>query len=196
MKKTLPLLAILFLLFTQKTTAQLSKGNVLVGADLAGFNFDLGKSSGFDISVSPKAAWFIKNNVAVGAYALLAFQKSGEGAPTTTTYSIGPLARYYVDKPDMNLLKHGRWFGEVNAGITGVNVSGSEGGSTNGLGFGFGPGYAYFITPNIGLETLLKYNGVLGFGDETYQSRIGLNIGFQIYLPGKSTLNQVKANEQ
>lgn len=194
MKKTLSVLSVLLLLLTQRTNAQLEKGNVLVGADLAGFEFDLGKSSGFNISLSPKAAWFIKDNVAIGAYALLGFTKSGEGAPTTTTYGVGPLARYYVNKPDMNLLKHGRWFAEVNAGITGVNVS-DGGGSTNGLGFGFGPGYAYFITPNIGFETLLKYNGVLGFGDETYQSRIALNLGFQIYLPGKSTLNKVKAQE-
>jgi hypothetical protein len=194
MKKTLSLLTILCLFLVQTTKAQLQKGNVLVGADLAGFEFDLGKSSGFDISISPKAAWFIKDNVAIGAYALLAFTKSGEGAPTTTTYSVGPLGRYYVNKPDMNLLKSGRWFAEVNAGITGVNVS-EGGGSTNGLGFGFGPGYAYFITPNIGLETLLKYNGLLGFGDETYQSRLALNIGFQIYLPGKATLNKVKSTE-
>ena len=195
MKKTLSVLAVLLLLLTQRTNAQLEKGNVLVGADLAGFDFDLGKSSGFDISISPKAAWFIRDNVAIGAYTLLAFTKSGEGAPTTTTYSIGPLGRYYVNKPDVNLLKQGRWFAEVNAGITGINVSGDERSSTNGLGFGFGPGYAYFITPNIGFETLLKYNGVLGFGDETYQSRIGLHLGFQIYLPGRSTLDKVKSQE-
>ena len=55
MKKTLSVLAVLLLLLTQRTNAQLEKGNVLVGADLAGFDFDLGKSSGFDISISPKA---------------------------------------------------------------------------------------------------------------------------------------------
>ena len=195
MKKTLPVLAILSLLFTQKTNAQLEKGNVLVGTDVAHFDFNLGKSSGFDINIEPKAAWFINNNVAVGAFVQLGFAKSGEGAPTTTTYGVGPLARYYFNDPKMNLLKHGRWFAEGNVGIQGVNVS-EGGGSTNGLGLGVGPGYAYFITPNVGLETLLKYNGVLGFGDEAYQSLLSLNFGFQIYLPGRSTVNNVKANEQ
>ncbi|MEP6595022.1 MAG: hypothetical protein ABJA71_03705, partial [Ginsengibacter sp.] len=54
------------------------------------------------------------------------------------------------------------------------------------LGLGFGPGYAYFITPNIGLETLLKYNGIIGFGNATTQSNLNLNVGFQIYLPTRN----------
>ena len=94
----------------------------------------------------------------------------------------------------MNLLKHGRWFAEANAGIEGRNQS-KGGGSTNGLGIGFGPGYAYFITPNIGFESLLKWNPLVGFGDEGFQSNLSLNFGFQIYLPGKATLNKVKSQE-
>jgi hypothetical protein len=195
MKKTLSILAISLLLFIKKTNAQLERGNALVGADIAHFDFNLGKSSGFDINIEPKAAWFINNNIAIGALVQLGFSKSGEGAPTTTTYGVGPLGRYYVNDPKMNLLKHGRWFFEGNFGIQGVNVS-EGGGSTNGLGLGIGPGYAYFITPNIGLETLLKYNGVLGFGDEAYQSLLSLHFGFQIYLPGRATMNSVKNGEK
>jgi hypothetical protein len=194
MKKTLSLLVILSLLLTQKSNAQLEKGNVLVGADLANFNIGLEKDAGFSLSLSPKAAWFIKDNVAFGAYVKLGFSKDNSNGPTNTTYGVGPLARYYVNKPDMNPLKHGRWFGEANAGIEGRNQS-KGGGSTNGLGIGFGPGYAYFITKNIGFETLFKWNPLIGFGDEGFQSNFTLNFGFQIYLPGKATVDKVKSQE-
>jgi len=50
------------------------------------------------------------------------------------------------------------------------------------LGLGFGPGYAYFITENIGLETLLKYNLIVGFGSSATNSNLNLSLGFQIYL--------------
>ena len=72
-------------------------------------------------------------------------------------------------------------FFEGNVGVQGKSVS--NGSNTTGLGVGVGPGFAYFITPNVGLEGLLKYNGIVGFGSEAYTSNLGLNIGFQIYLP-------------
>lgn len=197
MKKTLFVLVILSLLLTQKTNAQLEKGNVLVGADLANFNIGLEEDAGFNVNLVPKAAWFIKDNVAFGAYAKLGFSKDNSSGPTTTIYGVGPLVRYYAGKEelkDLNFLKHGRWFGEANVGIEGRNQS-KGGGSTNGLGLGFGPGYAYFITPNIGLEGLFKWNPLIGFGDEGFQSNFSLNFGFQIYLPGKATLNKVKTQE-
>ena len=174
--------------------AQLQKGNVLVGGDIANFNLGLEKNAGFNIALDPKAAWFINSNTALGAYVKFGVSKANKNSATATTYGVGPLARYYVTDPKMTLLQHGRFFGEANIGIEGQNVS-DGGGSTNGLGFGFGPGYAYFITPNIGLETLLKYNGLTGFGDEGYTSNLNLSVGFQIYLPGKSTRDKIIRDE-
>ena len=197
MKKTLPLLAILFLLFTQKTTAQLSKGNVLVGADLANFRIALKAGQETSLELTPNAAWFIKDNVAVGPYVNLGWS-AVKDTYTQTTYGVGALGRYYINKPNLNPLKHGIFFGQVNVGIGGTNYNDKaldNDYSTNGLDFGFGPGYAYFITPNIGLETLLRYNGTLGFGHEAYTNYLNLHFGFQIYLPGRATLNKVKSQE-
>jgi hypothetical protein len=81
----------------------------------------------------------------------------------------------------MNLLHHSRFFVEGNVGIEGDNPA--VGDNTNGLGLGIGPGWTYFITPNIGLEALLKYNGIVGFGSKPTSSNLNLTIGFQIYLP-------------
>jgi hypothetical protein len=78
-------------------------------------------------------------------------------------------------------LRHARFFFEANAGIEGTNPA--SGDNTNGLGLGIGPGLAYFITPNVGLEGLLKYQGIVGFGSETTSSALILSLGLQIYLP-------------
>jgi len=91
----------------------------------------------------------------------------------------------------VEVLRHGRIFGEATVGLGGINVS-DGGGHTNGLDFSVGPGFAYFVTPSIGLETLLKYNGVGGFGNAGYQSTLNLSFGLQVYLPGKGTARKVK----
>jgi hypothetical protein len=50
---------------------------------------------------------------------------------------------------------------------------------------------AYFVNENIALEALLKYNKVFGFGNDGGQSLLGINLGFQIYLPRGSMRAQV-----
>ena len=181
------LLAIITAGFT--ASAQIQQGNVLMGGDIANMNIGLNASKPFSIQLTPKAAWFVQDNVALGGYVNLGVA-TAKSSPTTFTYGVGGLGRYYMGS-DAPLLKHSRFFGEATIGIGGINVS-NGGGNTNGLDFSFGPGYAYFITPSVGLETLLKFNGVAGFGSQTFQSNLNLGFGFQIYLPGKSTASKVK----
>ena len=197
MKKTLSILVILSLLLTQKINAQLESGNVLVGADIANFRIALKSGQETSIQLTPRAAWFIKNNVAIGPYATLGYS-AVKDSYTNTTYGIGGFGRYYVSKPELSPLKQGRFFGAANVGIGGINYNDKtpddNDRSTNGLDIGFGPGYAYFITPNVSFETLLRYNGTVGFGNEAYTNYLNLAIGFAIYLPGKSTMHKVEGD--
>jgi hypothetical protein len=170
-------------------SAQIQQGNVLVGSTFSNISLGLNKPNVFSFNITPEAAWFVQDNVALGGYVNLGIQ-TAKGSSTTTTYGVGALGRYYTGS-DVSVLKHGRFFGEATVGFGGTNVS-DGGGNTNGLNIGVGPGFAYFITPNIGLETLLKYDGLTGFGNQTYQSTLTLNFGLQIYLPGKSTASKVK----
>ena len=170
--------------------AQIQKGNVMVGGDLADISLGLNSPSVFSFSISPKAAWFVEDNLALGGVVNLGIQ-TAKGSNTVTTYGVGGLGRYYAGS-DVSVLNHGRFFGEATVGFGGINVSNA--GSTNGVNFSFGPGFAYFITPSIGLETLLKYNGLVGFGSQAYNNSLSLNFGFQIYLPGKSTLAKMKSD--
>ncbi|TDG37883.1 hypothetical protein EZJ43_01980 [Pedobacter changchengzhani] len=190
MKKILisSLFSLALMLGVTSANAQIQKGNVLIGGNLANLNLGLESGSNFTFDLTPKAAWFIEDNIAVGGYVDLGLTTNK--ISTETRYGVGALARYYTGK-DAEVLKHGRFFVEGNAGFGGSNVN-NNGPKTNGLNLGVGPGFAYFITPNIGLETLLKYNGVVGFGNQATQSALNLSFGFQIYLPGQSTAKKVK----
>lgn len=163
-------------------SAQIQQGNWMVGGDLVSSKFGLNTGSGYDISIQPKAAYFVQNNLAIGGQVTLGVSGVKDG-PTVFTYNLGPMARYYFSGDQVDsLLKHGRFFVEANAGIGGTSIS-KGGDSANGLNLGVGPGYAYFITENIGLEALLKYNGDFGFGNRGNVSNLTFNLGFQIYLP-------------
>jgi hypothetical protein len=192
MKKKFSLITIAIILIASTVNAQIQRGNILVGGDIANFDLVLRKGSPFVMRIDPKLAYFIQDNLAVGGYVNL-----GLTSITGTTffdYGVGLLGRYYFpDKTNMNPLRHSRLFAEANVGITGQNASGG-GNNTNGLGIGFGPGYAYFITQNIGLEVLLKYNGLVGFGNATTQSDLNLNVGFQIYLPTRKLKSKIESD--
>lgn len=188
MKKILTL-TLFAMCFSVIANAQIQKGNFLVGGDLADFNLNLNSGKQFNINLQPKIGFFIRDNIAIGPYVNLGLSTAKDFG-TSVSYGVGAFGRYYVNNKTMDVVKHGRFFVEANAGIEGDNpVSGS---STNGLGLGVGPGFAYFITPNVGLEGLLKYNGIVGFGSSVTSSTLGLGVGFQIYLNSRKMQKRVE----
>jgi hypothetical protein len=190
MKKIVPILLVIAMSFN-KAHAQIQKGYVFVGADIANLNLSLNTGSNFSGALNPKAAWFIRNDLALGGYVNFGVT-TAKGAGSTVTYGIGPLARYYFNDSTKNLTGRGRFFIEANAGIEGRNPAVGE--STNGLGLGIGPGFVYFITRNVGLEALVKYELIVGFGSSVTSSNILANFGVQIYLPGKTLRDAYKMN--
>ena len=166
--------------------SQTQEGSVIVGADLAniGINFQEGNTQ-FSFDLNPKAGWFIKDNLAIGPEVRLGINT--QKGSTSINYGVGAFGRKYFGANTTNLSRTVKWFVEANAGFAGSNLSGDdvEKTSTNGLNLGAGPGLAYFITDNIALEALAKYNLTVGFGSSTTNNNIGIGLGFQIYLPGK-----------
>ncbi|MDE1190562.1 MAG: hypothetical protein PW786_00220 [Arachidicoccus sp.] len=210
---------LLFLFFTgvagvfSVAHGQISKGNVMVGTDLGsgisgignsslfGANFNLNSGSGWNIGISPKIGYFVNDNLLIGGVVNLGYDKAKNvgdiSGAKTTVYGIQALGRYYISPGEHgidNLLKHGRFFFEANAGFAGVNVK--PGNTTNGFAFGFGPGYSYFITPNVALEGLIKYNGLAGGGNTNYQNSLGINFGLQVFLPSSRIRSAVKNPSQ
>ncbi|NML21951.1 porin family protein [Pseudoflavitalea sp. G-6-1-2] len=184
-------------LSANRAQAQLQKGNILIGANLMGMSLDFQKDNNtFNLSINPKAAWFVEDNLAIGGMVDLGL-RTNKGS-TTFTYGVGVLGRYYLADKQVQLLKQSRFFLEGNVGISGnnVHIKGGSDANTNGLGIGFGPGVAYFLTPNISLEGLLKYNLTVGFGNSTTNNQLAFGLGFQIYLPTKKAraiYNDVKS---
>ena len=190
--KTLILTTCLLVMFSFGF-AQTQRGNVMVGADLAniGLDFQEGNTQ-FNFTVNPKVAWFIQDNTALGAEVQLGLNTQ-KGA-TSFSYGIGALGRRYFGPGATNLARTTKVFVEVNAGIYGTNLSGTNvvKTSTNGLGLGAGPGIAWFINQNIAVEALAKYNLTVGFGNSTTTNSIDIGLGFQIYLPGRRVAELAK----
>jgi hypothetical protein len=172
--------------------AQTKKDWYIIGGKISNLGLDFQKgNTGFSFDLSPRVAWFIADNIAVGAEALFGIQ-TGKGF-TTTNYGVGPIARLYLRDKAIEKIKKSRWFIEGNAGIFGTNtkVSGAPSTNTNGLGIGLGPGLAYFLNENIALEALAKYNLTVGFGNSTTNNALSIALGFQIHLP-RSKLHAMK----
>jgi len=182
MKKALLFISLcmILLLTSLSLRAQIQRGNILVGADIADFNLGLDEGGNFGFTINPKLAYFFRDNTAVGGYLTFGL-RTASGAGTSINYGVGALARYYFGAAAADLSHTSRLFVEGNAGIEGDNPA--VGDNTNGLGLGIGPGWTYFITRNIGLEALLKYNGIVGFGSATTSHNLNFSVGFQVYLP-------------
>ncbi len=189
-------LAVTAFIFSTATQAQTEKDWYIIGGSLSniGLNFQNSNTT-FSLDVTPRVAWFVQDDFAIGGEALIGLQ-TGDGF-TTTNYGIGPIARYYLSGNALESVGKTRWFLDANVGIYGANtkVTGMESASTNGLGIGFGPGLAYFINKNIALEAVAKYNLTVGFGNSTTNNGLNVGLGFQIHLPKsklKSLENDVK----
>lgn len=179
MKEKICTALIISILVFGDVQAQIQQGNVMVGGNISNMNLSLDNGGGFNMTLNPKAGWFIRNNLALGAYVDFGLA-TAKGIKPSINYGVGALGRYYINDPAINVLRKTRFFGEATVGIEGFNPS--SGDNTNGLGMSVGPGIAYFITPNIGLEGLIKYRGIVGFGSSPASSNLVFGIGFQIYL--------------
>jgi hypothetical protein len=189
MKKIITLVTVLQLILIS-AKSQIQSGNMMVGGDIADFDLSLNKGGNFIIQLDPKLAYFFTNNLALGGYVNFRLSTS-KGAGESIDYGVGLLGRYYLSR-DINVVRNSRFFLEGNAGIEGTNPA--SGANTNGLGLGIGPGWTYFITPNVGLEALVKYRGIIGFGERVTSSNMTLGVGFQIYLPSAQLRRRLESS--
>lgn len=167
-----------------QTKAQTQKDYFLIGGSLSNIDLNFQNSNtAFSLNLTPRVAWFVRDNFALGAEVLVGVDASK--GYTAFNYGIGPIARYYVPQRDAKITPRARVFFEGNVGLHGQNVktSGYPSTNTNGLGIGIGPGLAYFLNTNIALEALAKYNLDVGFGNSVTNNSINLSLGFQIFLP-------------
>jgi len=189
-------IALVALFISTAAVAQTQRGNLMVGSDISNLGFTFQKSSTrFNFNLNPKLAYFVNDDLAIGGYVNFGLSTSN-GAGSDVSYGVGALARYYIHDKNTRKLefsRRARFFLEANAGFGGQNPA--SGASTNGVQLGVGPGLSYFITPNVALDALVKYDLIVGGGNSTTSQTLGLNLGFQIFLP-TSRARQIMREER
>src|SRR4051812_3446072 len=89
-------IALMALFLSTTAVAQTQKGNLMVGADITDFGFNLQKeSTTFNFNLNPKLAYFIQDDLALGAYVNFGLA-TGKDAGSDVSYGVGALARYYI----------------------------------------------------------------------------------------------------
>jgi hypothetical protein len=178
MKKTLT--AIAFVLIAATTSAQINKGQWLIGGD-AGFESakvgDLDEAKYTSFMLNPNAGHFFINNFAGGLRVNLQSTKFKEDDGATTGFSIMPFLRYYF----LPAVQRVNLFADAGYGFGSTNAGG-ERESVNQYAISAGP--AIFLSPNTALEFTLQYRSVGGaaFGGDDRMNNFGVNIGFQVHL--------------
>lgn len=159
------------------TQAQTEKSTWLLGgaAGFASEGKDDYKTTSFFIS--PKAGYFVMDNLAIGAGLGFSSVKGGDD-DAETNLSFGPFVRYYF----VNLGENAKLFGNANVGFGSTKVSGESLGTTQ---WGISAGPAIFLNKNTALEMTLGYGSLKYNGDSEALNSFGVAIGFQIHLGGK-----------
>ena len=143
------------------------------------------KNKSFGLGISPKAAYFVVDRLALGLETSFNYHDSeftnSEGEKSSqngTALSVGPFARYYL----VNGL-----FGQASVGF-GSSKSNSDISEykSNSFRYQFGVGYAIFLGQQISLEPIVSYrhtkNTQDGSSTDSTNNGFTLGAGFTIYL--------------
>ncbi|HWA35893.1 MAG TPA: outer membrane beta-barrel protein [Cyclobacteriaceae bacterium] len=179
------------------TEAQTEKGNFLIGGGVSASRSSQTISSSDITSTSfgltPSASYFVVDRFAAGlitSYSVgNATTETAGGSVKTSNVSsgIGPTIRYYLPLGEKIWL-----FPEVdylwNWNHSKIEAFGSTptDSKSNSQTFRIGPGLAYFIAKNVGVEGILYYQNVnnnnTSASTSTSTSSINFRIGLQIYI--------------
>lgn len=161
-------------------SAQTEQGNWLAGG-----NVELNTAKNDTrIMFTPSVGYFFATNFAGGANVSLDYSKTG--TTKSTSWGIGPFARYYFGTTNIRPLVHAN----VDFTSTKTKVAGVSNTFT-GTNYFLGAGLAGFINRNVALE------GLAGYSHTAYEHQDGtggfrLKIGFQVYLSPMQVSNITK----
>lgn len=174
MKKAI--LPLLFLLMTQVVSAQVTKGNFLVGGSVS---FHSTKYSEGDGSVGkfifmPDAGYFFAERFAAGLRA--SYTNISNEGDHYNDLLIGPFARYYF----LPAAQKTNIFLEGNFLFGSEKFEGFDSESKTQFGLAAGP--AFFLNPHVAVEATLNWQTLKYKDDEGRYNTFGVSVGFQIHL--------------
>lgn len=171
------------------TNAQTEKGSLMIGGDIgsASAQYSSGNVAHYGFQLDPTIGYFLAKNFVLGASLDMSLS-TAKHQGTNIALGLYPLMRYYFSSKSK-----GQFFVEASVGASKVASIGESNPSNEYLyGYTLGPGYVYFITPNVGLEASLMVHETDWYVDGlryTYVSPV-FNVGFQIYFPKKKVSAQ------
>jgi hypothetical protein len=164
--------------------AQLKKGTIMGGLNfssswgsLTSNPFDQSK---FIFAITPDAGYFVADNFLIGASTPI--QVIRPASLNTGIFGFSPFARFYFGN-----YKSMKFFFVGKAGYNDIMklVYGEQQTNENATGY-FGSGVVFFLSNQIGIEGILKYEGT--FSQNTNpSSSVGGEIGIQYYFSMGST---------
>ena len=164
--------------------SQTEKGSFLVGGSA---NLSLNTSqttsssnSAFNFSVSPTAAFFFAKNLAVGGLLTLGVSTDRIQQNIVLTNEIGPLVRYYVGKKPQKKV----FFQLAGTYANSTTLHNGSIANTENYSGQVAVGFTFFITNAVSIEPIFDYK-IRRYlrTDHLVQSRIGIGVGFQFYVP-------------
>jgi hypothetical protein len=177
--------AIVLISLATQLNAQTTAGNFMVGGNLLTSSISFqNDNTGFDLALQPKLGYFISQNIVLGLSAELGI--NAVKSNVTMNYGLTPFTRIYVGKGSVDeiprrvmlFLEAGGGFGGRNSRYE--NTDGTKTNvTTNGGVFYIGPGIDLFLNKNVAFEAGAEYRYI---GGKPNVSRIGINLGFQIFL--------------
>ena len=173
MKKNVFTLLVVFTVMIGAASAQTESGSWLVGG-----NFELNTTKNDTrFAFSPSAGYFFIDNFAAGAIFDLTSSKVVDDK--TTTFGVGPFARYYFGTSNVRPLMHAQYsyISRKDKDALGTDTY-------NGGNFFVAGGLAAFINRNVALEGLAGYSRSKFRHASEGSGGFRFKIGFQVYLSG------------
>ena len=136
---------------TSTETAGFAKGDMFISGQV-GFNTtSTGDVKNNDFSFAPRAAFFVSDNIAVGAKLEIGSDKADNGVVDTQddfTLGFGAMARYYFTPASKFSLfgEFGVNYSSIDNKLTGADFKSSE------FDLMVGPGINYFVSNNFAIE--------------------------------------------
>lgn len=170
------------------------KGSIMIGSNLVlgdiGFGDDGGGLQGYyDFSLTPRAGYFVVDNLAIGLSADGHFQ--GSGRFHGESYGLSGFARYYFGKAAAKdgamrktrfFLEAGTGFGIGSAVFTNIDGIKEKVRASN-ASFYLMPGVNHFISKNVAVEGGLNLNHYYYMNNTVGNStHLGFNLGLQFFL--------------
>ncbi|WP_336516796.1 hypothetical protein [Pollutibacter soli] len=194
-------LLIILLMQSYEGKSQVEKDNWMIGGQINGAFQKFGEETQFknrsiEISITPKAGYFVLDKFAVGINTGYSFTHSKYfnssisdwDENSFSRFTPGIFTRYYFLAPASKI----NLFGELAGGLR-LAAFKSDNGDTkyNGYQYSGAFGMAYFLNKTVSLETSLMYQYQTENSHSPGVHNIILNLGFQVYLsPKKSSKKQ------